>query len=81
MGFAGALSELGIPSYAFASALVAFNVGVELGQLTIILGLFLLLSKAFSSKPWYRKAVVIPINTIIALFAVYLTVERVFFAS
>src|SRR6185437_380209 len=31
MGFAGALSQLGMPQYAFATALISFNVGVELG--------------------------------------------------
>src|ERR1700679_706217 len=42
MGFAGALSQLGMPQYAFATALISFNVGVELGQLAIILLLFFL---------------------------------------
>jgi len=79
MGFAGALSELGMPQYAFASALVSFNVGVELGQLAIILALYLLLSKTISLQPWYRKLIVIPANAAIALFAAYLTVERIFF--
>jgi hypothetical protein len=80
MGFAGALAELGIPRYAFATALISFNVGVELGQLTIILGLYLLLSRQFSEKPWYRKTVVIPANAIIAIAAACLTIERIFFS-
>lgn len=79
MGFAGALSELGIPEYAFATSLISFNIGVELGQLTIIAGLYILLTKTFSEKPWYRKAIVIPANAMIAIFAAYLTVERIFF--
>ncbi|MET0342124.1 MAG: HupE/UreJ family protein [Polyangiales bacterium] len=35
-GFASALSELGLPRAHFALALVAFNVGVELGQLAVV---------------------------------------------
>lgn len=37
LGFAGVLSELGLPPTMRAIALVAFNMGVELGQLTIVL--------------------------------------------
>ncbi len=79
MGFAGALSQLGMPQYAFATALVSFNVGVELGQLTIILLLYFLLSRPFSKKLWYRRAVVIPISVVIALIATWWTIERIFF--
>jgi hypothetical protein len=81
MGFAGALSELGIPTYAFATALISFNLGVELGQLLIIASLYLLLARNFSARPWYRKAIVIPVNVLIAIFASVLTVERIFFSS
>jgi HupE / UreJ protein. len=79
MGFAGALSELGMPKYAFANALIAFNVGVEFGQIAVILVMFLLIAKPFSKKVWYRKTIVIPASVIIALVAGYWTVERTFF--
>jgi len=36
-GFAGVLSELNLPPGAFAWALLRFNVGLELGQLMIVL--------------------------------------------
>ncbi|MCW3122256.1 MAG: hypothetical protein JWQ38_1748 [Flavipsychrobacter sp.] len=81
MGFAGALSQLGMPKYAFATALISFNVGVELGQLAIILLLYFLVSRPFSKKLWYRKRIVIPISAIIALVAAYWTIERIFFVS
>jgi hypothetical protein len=80
MGFAGALSQLGMPQYAFATALISFNVGVELGQLTIILLLYFLLAKPFSQRIWYRRAIVIPISAVIAVVAVWWTIERIFFA-
>ena len=77
MGFAGALSQLGMPSYAFATALISFNVGVELGQLTVILTLYFFVFKLFSSISWYRKGIVVPACIAIALLASYWTVDRI----
>lgn len=79
MGFAGALSQLGMPQYAFATALISFNVGVELGQLAIILLLYFLVSRMFSKAWWYRRRIVIPASVVIALVALCWTVERIFF--
>lgn len=79
MGFAGALSDLGMPSYAFATALISFNVGVELGQLTIILCMYFLVARIFAHKHWYRKAIVIPASLLIAAVAGYWTIERIFY--
>lgn len=81
MGFAGALSQLGMPSYAFATALISFNIGVELGQLTIILLLYFLVARFFAERQWYRKVVIIPASLIIAAIAGYWTVERIFFTT
>ncbi len=39
-GFAGALSEVGVPEQAVPLALLFFNVGVELGQLLFIAAVF-----------------------------------------
>jgi hypothetical protein len=80
MGFAGALSDLGMPSYAFATALISFNVGVELGQLAIIFPMYFLVNRTLSHKVWYRQRVVVPASLLIALVAGYWTVERIFFA-
>lgn len=79
MGFAGALSELGLPEYAFTTALISFNIGVELGQLTIILLLYFAVARSMGARPWYRKAIVIPASLLIALVAGYWTIERIFF--
>lgn len=40
-GFAGALSEIGLPESAIPMALLSFNVGVELGQLAFVLTMVL----------------------------------------
>lgn len=79
MGFANALGELGLPKNSYLTSLVMFNVGVELGQIAVILGAFLLFGKWFGNKPYYRKAIVIPLSILITLMAGYWTVERIFF--
>jgi hydrogenase/urease accessory protein HupE len=42
LGFAGALSEVGLPSHAIPVALLFFNVGVELGQLLFVAAVMIL---------------------------------------
>jgi len=78
MGFASALSDLGLPRYAFANALISFNIGVELGQLTIILFMYLFVARLFSQKRWYKTHLVMPASVLIAIIAGYWTIERVF---
>jgi hypothetical protein len=43
LGFAGALREVGLPEHAIPLALAFFNIGVEVGQLLFIAGVFVLL--------------------------------------
>ncbi|MGD2161318.1 MAG: HupE/UreJ family protein, partial [Gammaproteobacteria bacterium] len=47
MGFAGVLAEFGMPPNAFATALISFNVGVELGQIAVIILMYLLVGLWF----------------------------------
>lgn len=79
MGFANALGELGLPKNSYLTSLVMFNAGVELGQLAVILSAFFLFGKWFGNKPYYRKAIVIPLSVLITLMAGYWTIERLFF--
>ena len=78
MGFAGALSELGLPPSDFWPALLSFNLGVELGQIAVILLAFGTTAYWFAQKNWYRGRVVQPISAVIALVALYWTLERTF---
>jgi hypothetical protein len=78
MGFAGALGQLGLPQGSYLLSLVMFNLGVELGQLTIILAAFFLVGKWFGGKPDYRRQIVIPLSIIIAVVAGYWTLQRLF---
>lgn len=79
MGFASALTSLGLPKKSFFESLIAFNVGVEFGQVSVILLAWLLVGHWFADKPWYKRRVVIPASVAIGLIAAYWTVERVFF--
>ncbi len=76
LGFAGVLGELGLPRSAFLTALLSFNVGVELGQLTAIGAAFLLLWPAMR-RSWYRPRIVVPASLAIALVGAYWTATRV----
>ena len=78
MGFASALGDLGLPRNSYLSSLLMFNLGVETGQVTVILSAFLLFGKWFGDKAYYRKAIVIPLSVMIALMAAYWTVQRIF---
>lgn len=76
MGFAGALTEVGLPRSEFVTALVTFNLGVEAGQLSVIGAAFLLVGWAWADRVWYRGRVVMPASMLIAMTAVYWTFQR-----
>jgi len=78
LGFASVLGEFGLPEQQFLPALIGFNVGVELGQLTVIVAAFLSVGLWFGRKDWYRGRIAIPASMGIALVGAYWFVERVF---
>ncbi|MEO8275876.1 MAG: HupE/UreJ family protein, partial [Thermoanaerobaculia bacterium] len=78
LGFAGVLTDLGLPRARFLTALLSFNGGVELGQLTVIASAWLLLGAWFSKRPWYRRRVVVPGSLAIAAVGIYWFIERTF---
>lgn len=77
LGFASALNEIGLPRDNFITSLLAFNIGVEAGQIVIIAAVFLLLIYPLSKKPWFKKMVVYPLSVLIGLMALYWTITRV----
>lgn len=76
MGFASSLGDLGLPRNSFVTSLVMFNLGVEIGQMAIIFSAWLLISRNFGKKYYYRKAIVIPLSLAIAAIAGFWTIER-----
>jgi hypothetical protein len=77
LGFASVLNEFSLSQTGFPAALIGFNIGVELGQLAVILGAFLLAGFWFQRKTWYRAAIAIPASVLIATIGAFWFVERV----
>jgi hypothetical protein len=77
-GFAGALSEVGVPAQAVPLALLFFNVGVELGQLLFIAAVFglgrLVRSSALRVPHGWQRAAAYGIGCVAAFWVVQRTV-------
>jgi hypothetical protein len=76
-GFAGALTEIGLPAHAIPLALLFFNVGVEVGQLLFVAAV-LLLRQAIVQIPLRQSAWTAGVAAYtIGSVAAYWTLERV----
>jgi len=75
LGFASVLGDFGLPEGQFVPALLGFNVGVELGQLTVVALAFLAVGW-FSEKPWYRSRIAMPASVVIGAVGAWWVVER-----
>ena len=76
LGFAGVLSEIGVSTAYFVTALLSFNVGVELGQLAVIAGCFAIFGP-FRRAPWYRSRITVPASALIGLIGAYWFFQRI----
>jgi disulfide bond formation protein DsbB len=76
LGFAGALSDLNLDPSILIFSLIGFNLGVEGGQLAVILLSFIGVYR-FKNEDSYRKGIVIPLSFIIAGLGIYWAIERV----
>jgi len=79
LGFASMLSDFGMPDDAFFTALVSFNIGVELGQLAILAVAYLAVGLWFGRRPDYRRLVVVPGSLLIAVVGLAWTWDRLSF--
>ncbi len=77
MGFASALNETGLPRNKFFTSIFSFNVGVELGQISVITLVFLFMILPFGKKSWYKRVIVYPLSAIIAMIALFWTFQRI----
>jgi hypothetical protein len=81
-GFAGALSEVGLPEHAIPAALLFFNVGVELGQLAFVAAVVAALGLgarliAGAATPWeWAARIARPVAYAIGIPAAYWLIER-----
>jgi len=76
MGFAGVLRDLGLPRAQFLTALLAFNGGVEAGQLSVIAACAAAFAYWRSDQPSYRRFIIQPASVAIASVGLYWTIQR-----
>jgi hypothetical protein len=74
-GFAGVLSDLLLPTQLFISSLLSFNIGVEIGQLVIVLVLVPALV-LLGQKPVTRTPTLVVAGTVITGFGLMWLLER-----
>jgi hydrogenase/urease accessory protein HupE len=77
-GFASVLKEFGLPLTALGWSLFSFNVGVEIGQLAIVLAVALLLRAVERRAPAAARRLVMAGSVIVIAAGTYWFVERVF---
>ncbi len=77
LGFAGVVIELGLPLGEKALALFSFNLGVELGQIAVLAGAFLVLGP-FRSSPARFRSVSVGGSILIGLIGLFWFWQRLF---
>ncbi|MEM1398052.1 MAG: HupE/UreJ family protein [Pseudomonadota bacterium] len=81
MGFAGFIREVGLPPDQFWSSLIGFNIGVEVGQLAVVVAALVLrgpIKKALGMVNLsYHNAIVAPASILIAATGMWWAVTRV----
>ena len=76
-GFASVLADLGLPQDSLLITLVAFNLGVELGQLVIV-SLFLPVAYALRATSLYKRLFLVYGSATIVLIALLWLIQRAF---
>jgi hypothetical protein len=79
MGLASAFRQLAVPRGAFLTGLAAFNVGVEAGQIAVILSAFLIVGSWVRRHQGYRRLVVAPASAAILLTGFFWTMQSLVF--
>lgn len=76
LGFADALSDMGLSDDHFVSGLIGFNIGVEIGQLLFGLVFFVVLHKLIKPHQ-FKRFIFVPGNCLIAIAGLYWLIERI----
>ena len=80
-GFAAVLREFGLPDSAVGWSLFSFNVGVEIGQLAIVLAVAALLAAVRRRSTVVAQRLAYAGSMVVIAAGAYWFVERVFFAG
>jgi hydrogenase/urease accessory protein HupE len=78
-GFAAVLREFGLPPEALGWSLFGFNLGVELGQLAVVLPLAVVLGALWRQRPRAARQIATYGSIVVIAGGVYWFVERAFF--
>ncbi len=81
LGFASVLADFGMPESAYATALVGFNLGVELGQLAILTSAYFGITYWFKDKKKFHNFVTVPGSVVIGITGLYWTWDRFSWAA
>ncbi len=76
LGFASVLGQIGVDPNRFFIDLIGFNLGVEIGQITVIMAAFMAVGLWFGHLSWYRSRIAVPASAVIALIGAFWVVER-----
>jgi len=70
------LADFGLPSHAFVLGLLSFNIGVEIGQLMVVIPVFALLTVLRLNKYIFRQRFQVPVSLSISFVGLYWAAER-----
>jgi hydrogenase/urease accessory protein HupE len=76
MGFAGRLSQVKWPPGTFGLSLFGANVGIEIGQLIVILAAASL-TAWWWKRPWYQPRLAVPLSLLIGLYGMFAAMDRI----
>ena len=77
LGFASVLKTFGLPKENLVLALFGFNIGVEFGQIILVLSGFIIFTYIFKSKKRYRAYVTLPGSFLTGIFGLWWMLERI----
>ena len=80
-GFASVLREFGLPQEALGWSLFSFNIGVELGQLAVVLVVAMILAVIARASPLWRSRVTLAGSLVVIAAGLYWFAERTIFAG
>ncbi len=77
LGFATMLTKYGLPKDNFIYLLLSFNLGVEIGQISVLIITFMIMRFIFKQK-WQSDQIRIPSSILIILIGMFWLLERLF---
>ena len=76
LGFASVLDDIGLADDQFMVSLISFNIGVELGQLAVLIPAFLVFGVAARNAVWYRRLIAAPASALIGAIGLWMLTTR-----